>query len=281
VTLPEVPDPIVVARGLVRDFDLVHAVRGVDLEVRRGEMFGLIGPDGAGKTTTLRMIAGLLAPTAGTVTTCGFSPRAQRPQLARRVGYLAQRFSLYGDLTVDENLEFFAELQDVPERRARRDEMLELVRLTPFRRRLPDRLSGGMKQKLALACTLIHTPSLIILDEPTTGVDPVSRRDFWRLLAEIRRRGITILISTPYLDEAERLLAAMPGGHDLEAFGERLHFRLDPGRDAAAIARALHHAGIAVTDLRAVRAALEDVFLARIRASERAEDDALEGTALR
>jgi ABC-2 type transport system ATP-binding protein len=323
VTLPEVPDPIVVTRGLVRDFDLVHAVRGVDLEVRRGEMFGLIGPDGAGKTTTLRMIAGLLAPTAGTVTTCGFSPRAQRPQLARRVGYLAQRFSLYGDLTVDENLEFFAELQDVPERRARRDEMLELVRLTPFRRRLADRLSGGMKQKLALACTLIHTPSLIILDEPTTGVDPVSRRDFWRLLAEIRRRGITILISTPYLDEAERcsrialfsrgrvlgvdtpdamragggegwheliaaprreaerLLAAMPGVHDLEAFGERLHFRLDPGRDAAAIARALHHAGIAVTDLRAVRAALEDVFLARIRASERAEDDALEGTALR
>jgi ABC-2 type transport system ATP-binding protein len=314
VTLPEVPDPIVVLRGLVKDYEAVHAVRGIDLEVKKGEMFGLIGPDGAGKTTTLRMIAGLLAPTAGTVTTCGFAPRAERSKLARRVGYLAQRFSLYGDLTVDENLEFFAEVQDVPNLKARRDEMLELVRLTPFRRRLADRLSGGMKQKLALACTLVHTPALIILDEPTTGVDPVSRRDFWRLLAEIRRRGITILISTPYLDEAERcsrialfsrgvllgvdtpdamraaggegwhellatprreaerLLAAMPGVHDVEGFGERLHFRLDPGGDAAAIARALHHGGITVTDLRGVRAALEDVFLARIRASEQEPD---------
>jgi ABC-2 type transport system ATP-binding protein len=230
--------------------------------------------------------------------------------LARRIGYLAQRFSLYGDLTVGENLEFFGEVQDVPNLAARRDEMLELVRLAPFRKRLADKLSGGMKQKLALACTLVHTPALIVLDEPTTGVDPVSRRDFWRLLAEIRRQGITIVLSTPYLDEAERcsrialfsqgavlgvdtpdamregggegwhellatprraaetMLAAMPFVHDLEAFGERLHFRLDAAADAAAIARALHHGGIAVTDLVPVRASLEDVFLARIRASE-------------
>ena len=314
VAAADIPDPIVALCGLAKDFGDVHAVRGIDLEVRRGEMFGLIGPDGAGKTTTLRMIAGLIAPTAGSVSTCGFAPREERPKLARRVGYLAQRFSLYGDLTVDENLEFFGEVQDVPNLKARRDEMLELVRLAPFRRRLADKLSGGMKQKLALACTLIHTPALIILDEPTTGVDPVSRRDFWRLLAEIRRRGITIVISTPYLDEAERcsrialfsrgvvlgvdtpdamregggegwyellasprreaerLLAAMPAVHDLEAFGERLHFRLDPGVDAAALARALHHAGITVIDFRGVRASLEDVFLARIRASEQGED---------
>ena len=308
--LSDVPDPIVVLEGLAKDFGDVHAVRGVDLAIKKGEMFGLIGPDGAGKTTTLRMIAGLLPPTRGRVTTCGFAPRDQRPQLARRLGYLAQRFSLYGDLTVEENLDFFGEVQDVPNLAARRDEMLELVRLAPFRKRLADRLSGGMKQKLALACTLIHTPALIVLDEPTTGVDPVSRRDFWRLLAEIRRQGITILLSTPYLDEAERCsriallsrgavlgidtpdamragggagwheliavprreaerkLAAMPGIRDLEAFGERLRFRLEPGADAPALARALHHAGIEVTDLVPVRASLEDVFLARIRASE-------------
>jgi len=310
----DVPDPIVTLTGLTRAFDGILAVRGIDLEVRRGEMFGLIGPDGAGKTTTLRMIVGLLAPTTGSVTTCGLAPRDERQKLARRVGYLAQRFSLYGDLTVDENLEFFAEVQDVPDLKARRDEMLDLVRLTPFRRRLADRLSGGMKQKLALACTLIHTPSLIVLDEPTTGVDPVSRRDFWRLLAEIRRRGITILISTPYLDEAERcsrialfsrgrvlgidtpdamragggegwhelmatprrdaerLLAQTMGVLDLEAFGERLHFRLAPGVTAQSIAAMLGAAGINVSELRPVRASLEDVFLARVRASEESAD---------
>jgi len=202
--LPEAPDPIVVAQGLTRAFGDVKAVRGVDFAIRRGEMFGLIGPDGAGKSTTLRIVVGLLTPDAGQVRTCGLDPIADRVALARRVGWLAQRFSLYGDLTVAENLEFFAEVQGVPDLAARRDEMLDLVRLAPFRRRLADRLSGGMKQKLALACTLIHTPSLIVLDEPTTGVDPVSRRDFWRLLAEIRRRGITIVLSTPYLDEAER-----------------------------------------------------------------------------
>ncbi len=313
-SLEDAPDPIVVLTGLAHSFGDVKAVRGVDFEVKRGEMFGLIGPDGAGKTTTLRMIVGLLAPIAGKVTTCGLEPRAERPKLARKVGYLAQRFSLYGDLTVDENLTFFGEVQDVPNLAARRDEMLDLVRLTPFRRRLADRLSGGMKQKLALACTLIHTPALIILDEPTTGVDPVSRRDFWRLLAEIRRLGITIVISTPYLDEAERcsrialfsrgrvlgidtpdamraaggqgwheliarprrdaerLLSGMPGLLDLEAFGERLHFRLATEASADGIAAALAGAGIEVRELRPVRASLEDVFLARVRASEESAD---------
>jgi ABC-2 type transport system ATP-binding protein len=307
---PQAPDPIVVAQGLARAFGDVKAVQGVDFTIRRGEMFGLIGPDGAGKSTTLRMVVGLLTPDAGQVRTCGLDPIADRVALARRVGWLAQRFSLYGDLTVAENLEFFAEVQGVPDLAARRDEMLELVRLAPFRRRLADRLSGGMKQKLALACTLIHTPSMIVLDEPTTGVDPVSRRDFWRLLAEIRRRGITIVLSTPYLDEAERcsrialfahgkilgldtpdamraaagagwheliaeprraaerVLRDLPAVKDLEAFGERLHFRLAPPATADALRPALAAAGVTVTDLSPVSATLEDVFLARIRAAD-------------
>jgi ABC-2 type transport system ATP-binding protein len=303
---------IVVTDALRRTFGDAEAVRDVTLEVRRGEMFGFIGPDGAGKTTTLRMIAGLLAPTGGTVRTCGLDPRGNRKALSRRVGYLAQRFSLYGDLTVDENLAFFAEIQGVPAVRARRDEMLELVRLAPFRRRLADRLSGGMKQKLALACTLVHTPELILLDEPTTGVDPVSRRDFWRLLAEIRRREITIVVTTPYLDEAERcsrialfsrgrllgvdspeamrrsggtgwheliasprpdaerVLRGLGGVESLEAFGERLHFRLPAGTSAERAREALSRAGVTVRDLRAVEPSLEDVFLSRIRADEEA-----------
>jgi ABC-2 type transport system ATP-binding protein len=301
---------IVRLEGFARSFGTTEAVRGVSLAVERGEMFGFIGPDGAGKTTTLKAIAGLLAPSAGTVETCGLDPRSARKALSRRVGYLAQRFSLYGDLTVDENLEFFAALQGVPAPRARRDEMLELVRLAPFRRRLADRLSGGMKQKLALACTLVHTPELILLDEPTTGVDPVSRRDFWRLLAEIRRRDITIVVTTPYLDEAERCsrialfsrgrllgvdspdamrrsagggwhelvatprrdaeraLQGLEGIADLEAFGDRLHFRLPEGTREARVREVLAKVGVSVRDLRQVEPSLEDVFLARIRADE-------------
>jgi ABC-2 type transport system ATP-binding protein len=179
-------------------------VEGLGFDVRRGEMFGLIGPDGAGKTTTLRMVLGLLPPDEGRVTTCGLDPVAKRRQLSGRVGYLSQRFSLYGDLTVDENVAFFAEIHDVRDYASRRESLLEMVRMAPFRDRLADRLSGGMKQKLALVCTLVHTPELLVLDEPTTGVDPVSRRDFWRLLARLQREGLTILLTTPYLDEAER-----------------------------------------------------------------------------
>jgi ABC-2 type transport system ATP-binding protein len=197
-------DALVRAEGLVRRFPAAIAVDDVSFEVRRGEMFGLIGPDGAGKTTTLRMILGLLKPTAGRVETCGLDPFRSRRRLSSRVGYLSQRFSLYGDLTVDENVAFFAEIHDVQGYRARRDALLDMVRMTPFRDRLADRLSGGMKQKLALVSTLVHTPELLVLDEPTTGVDPVSRRDFWKLLARLQREGLTILLTTPYLDEAER-----------------------------------------------------------------------------
>ena len=190
--------------GMRRLYGDLVAVDGISFEVRRGEMFGLIGPDGAGKTTTLKVVLGLLHPHAGTVSTCGLDPARQGRALSRRVGYLSQRFSLYGDLSVDENVAFFAEVHGVKGWRARRDELLELLRMSPFRKRLSERLSGGMKQKLALACTLIHAPELLVLDEPTTGVDPVSRRDFWKILAHLQRQGMTVLLTTPYLEEAER-----------------------------------------------------------------------------
>lgn len=180
------------------------AVGELSLSVDQGEMFGLIGPDGAGKTTTIRLICGLLRPDSGSARVFGLDPVRDHRLLTRSVGYFSQRFSLYGDLSVDENIAFFAEIHGVGDYAARRDRLLELMQLTPFRGRLAERLSGGMKQKLALACTLVHEPALVVLDEPTTGVDPVSRREFWKLLSELLAQGITIVMATPYLDEAER-----------------------------------------------------------------------------
>jgi len=197
-------DAAVAFSGVTKRYGSVVALSGVSLAIRRGEMFGLIGADGAGKTTLIRLLCGLLHPESGEVRVLGFDPIAQRGEVTARVGYLSQRFSLYGDLTVDENVEFFAEIHGVRDYAARRDQLLELIQLAPFRTRLAERLSGGMKQKLALACTLIHQPDLIVLDEPTTGVDPVSRREFWKLLSEFLAQGITIVMSTPYMDEAER-----------------------------------------------------------------------------
>jgi ABC-2 type transport system ATP-binding protein len=189
---------------VTKRYGSVQAVIDLSLTVAAGEMFGLIGPDGAGKTTTIRMICGLLAIDAGTIRVLGLDPRAEHRRLTDSVGYLSQRFSLYADLSVDENVAFFAEIHGVRDFRATRDRLLEMTQLTPFRGRLAGQLSGGMKQKLALACTLVHGPRLIVLDEPTTGVDPVSRREFWKLLSEFLAQGITIVMSTPYLDEAER-----------------------------------------------------------------------------
>jgi ABC-2 type transport system ATP-binding protein len=167
-------------------------------------MFGLIGADGAGKTTTIRLVCGLLHADEGTVRTLDVDPVRDHRRITRSVGYLSQRFSLYGDLTIDENIAFFAEIHGVANYHARRDQLLAMTQLLPFRGRLADQLSGGMKQKLALACTLVHEPALIVLDEPTTGVDPVSRRELWKLLSDFLSQGITIVMSTTYFDEAER-----------------------------------------------------------------------------
>ena len=192
------------ARGLARTFGDKPAVAALDLDVPRGELFGLVGPDGAGKSTAIRLLCGLLRPTAGAARVLGLDLRTQPDRIKARIGYLSQNFTLYGDLTVDENIEFFANLHGVRDFQAHRDELLAFTRLATFRRRLAQALSGGMKKKLALACTLIHTPELIFLDEPSTGVDPVSRGEFWTILSDILARGVTIFMTTPYLDEAER-----------------------------------------------------------------------------
>jgi ABC-2 type transport system ATP-binding protein len=190
--------------GVTRRYGSATAIDKVTFDVRAGEMFGLIGPDGAGKTTTVRLTGGLLAPDAGRVRVFGRDPVAEHRAITGEVGYLSQRFSLYGDLTIDENIAFFAEIHGVKRFEPARDRLLDMTQLTPFRARRADRLSGGMKQKLALACTLVHEPRILLLDEPTTGVDPVSRREFWKLLSEFLARGLTIVMATPYLDEAER-----------------------------------------------------------------------------
>lgn len=185
----------------------VKAVDGVTLQVRRGETYGLIGPDGAGKTTTTRVILGLLRRTAGQSSILGYDSMRDTYQIRERVGYIAQQFSLPPDLTVRENMRFFADIQGVSrrERQARIPELLKFAGLGEFTSRLAGRLSGGMKKKLALACSLIHEPQVVMLDEPTLGVDPVSRREFWDLLGKLRiEKGMTIFICTPYMDEAER-----------------------------------------------------------------------------
>jgi len=196
--------PAIDINNLSKRFDEIIAVDNLQLAIKKGEMFGIVGPDGAGKTTTFRMLCGILTPTSGTATILGFDLIKDSKKINKEIGYLSQRFSLYGDLTIDENIEFFAEINEVYDFKTRREELLEFTRLTPFRKRLAEQLSGGMKQKLALACTLIHHPKIIFLDEPTTGVDPVSRRDFWKILSSLLKLDITIVMSTPYLDEAER-----------------------------------------------------------------------------
>ena len=187
-----------------KNYGDVKAVIDISFNVGQGEMFGLVGPDGSGKTTTIRTLCGLIEPDNGNIEVLGFDLKKKKKEIQNQVGYLSQKFSLYGDLTVDENIEFFADIHNVTSYEQRRNELLEFTRLTPFRKRLADNLSGGMKQKLALACSLIHKPKILFLDEPTTGVDPVSRRDFWKILSNLINEGITIFMSTPYLDEAER-----------------------------------------------------------------------------
>jgi ABC-2 type transport system ATP-binding protein len=191
---------------LSKSFGPLTAVRDLNLEVKAGEIFGLVGPDASGKTTTLRMLCGILPPDGGEARVAGHDIRKEAEALKEKVGYLPQRFGLYGDLTVLENIHFYADLYQVSkkERGERIERLLRFANLAPFGKRKAQDLSGGMKQKLGLICALIHTPHILFLDEPTTGVDPLSRRDFWIILYDLLKEGVTILFSTSYLDEAER-----------------------------------------------------------------------------
>lgn len=192
--------------ALTKSFGNTIAVKALNLDIRKGELYGLVGPDGAGKTTTMRLLAGIMDPTSGDAWVAGYPLQNQAASIQERIGYMSQRFGLYEDLTVRENILFYADLYGVPmqERPARIERLLGFSNLAPFQDRLAGKLSGGMKQKLGLACALIHTPEVLLLDEPTNGVDPVSRRDFWRILYDLLKEGVTILVSTAYLDEAER-----------------------------------------------------------------------------
>jgi ABC-2 type transport system ATP-binding protein len=247
------PSGGIMAEGLRRRFGRVAAVDGISLTVRGGEVFGLVGPDGAGKTTLLRILAGVLDAHEGRALVAGADVRGEPEVLRQRIGYMPQAFSLYRDLTVMENLRFFAEAYQVPpaEMPARFERLLAFSRLGPFRQHLAEYLSGGMKQKLALACTMIHQPGVLLLDEPTTGVDPVSRREFWAILYDLNRRGTTVLIATPYMDEADRctrigfifagrlLSVATPAEMKARAGGQVLEVTAEPRRRALAAVRGL------------------------------------------
>jgi len=194
------------ADKLTKAFDKLTAVNELTFAVAEGEIFGLVGPDGAGKTTTMRLLTAIMEPTSGDAWVAGHHVAREAERIKEEIGYMSQRFGLYPDLSVMENIDFYADIYGVPRRgRAEKiDQLLAFSNLTPFRKRLAGNLSGGMKQKLGLACALIHTPKVLFLDEPTNGVDPVSRRDFWRILYQLLREKVTIFVSTAYLDEAER-----------------------------------------------------------------------------
>jgi ABC-2 type transport system ATP-binding protein len=245
--------PMVEVRGLTRRFGALVAVDRLDFTVRRGELFGLVGPDGAGKTTTLRMLAGVLRPSAGDARLDGVSVAHDPEKVKHRLAYMSQRFGLYADLTVKENLEFYADLHRVPraERPARLERLFRFSNLGPFQDRLAGKLSGGMKQKLGLSCALVHQPDILLLDEPTFGVDPISRRDLWLIVHEMVAQGVTVVVSTAYMDEAERfdrlaflhrgrvLALDTPAALQAALAGEILALRTADARAALAAARAL------------------------------------------
>lgn len=292
--------------GLSRSFGAVRAVAGLDLAVPAGQIYGLVGPDGAGKTTTLRLLCGALRPSAGQALVQGIDVARDPEGVRHTIGYMPQRFSLYGDLTVRENMQFFADIYGVPRpgQPALIERLLAFSRLAPFQQRRADALSGGMKQKLALACALIHRPALLMLDEPTTGVDPVSRREFWDILRDaVQRDGMTVLVSTPYMDEADRChqvgfmragalmahgtprelqqlvpgvvleiqaaplhqaqhrLAELPGIHEVQLFGDRLHLVADAALPEEELRAWLAGAGAQLGGMRRVQPTMEDVFM--------------------
>lgn len=289
-------------QGLTKRFASVAAVNGVDLTVNDGEIFGLVGPDGAGKTTLMRLILGIIDPTAGEVEVMG---SRQVESIKKSIGYIPQKFSLYRDLTVMENIHMIGALYgsdaDTIDKRAR--EILSFTNLLPFADRLAENLSGGMKQKLSLAAGLMHKPRLFFLDEPTTGVDPVSRREFWQMLYRLNKEGMTVFVSTPYMDEAElctrvafmyegrivscaqpealrdsypyKIMELTIGGRDVKkhlrecglvdinAFGEKYHLVVeDPGQARVVVTQALNRAGYSGFSLEEIPPTLEDVFVA-------------------
>ena len=205
VASPENSPPMVEVKNVTLCFDLIEAVKDVSFHVDKGNIFGLVGSDGAGKSTLLRLIATMIKPTHGEIFVGGLNVVAQRQKIKNIIGYMPQRFGLYQDLTVEENMTFFMDVFEIPrkERKMRKDKYLGFSNLLPFTDRLAGNLSGGMKQKLGLACVLVHEPQLLILDEPTNGVDPVSRHEFWEILGSMKKEGMTIIVSTAYLDEGE------------------------------------------------------------------------------
>jgi ABC-2 type transport system ATP-binding protein len=257
--------------GLTKSFGDLIAVNGVSLAVAPGAVFGLLGPDGAGKSTLITMLATVQPPSSGDARVFGTSVAGDAHNVKPRIGYMSQRFSMYPDLTVAENLDFFARLRGVPRtlRRERAPRLLEQMGMERFAELLADRLSGGMKQKLMLASTLMTEPDVLLLDEPTTGVDPVSRREFWRIIASLHRAGKTVLVATPYMDEAERCteIAFMDAGRLTERGtpaeiksrvpGTLVEIRADRQREAAAALEGLPGVASAVVLGDAVRALVE------------------------
>jgi ABC-2 type transport system ATP-binding protein len=243
----------ITAEKLIKSFPGVRAVDSLSFDVSAGEIFGLVGPDGAGKTTTLRMLAGIMPPDEGNATVAGFDVVRDPEGAKHALSYMPQRFGLYEDLTVDENIRFYADLFGVKraERETRSAQLLQAAGMSEFCKRLAGKLSGGMKQKLGLVCALIHRPKVILLDEPTTGVDPVSRRDFWRILYELAAEGVAILTSTAYLDEAERChrVALLDRGKLLFC-DTPVNLKARMGKDVLSVTSA---------EPRGLRSALEDV----------------------
>ncbi len=218
-------------KNLEKRFGKLVALKNLNLQVEKGIIFGIVGPDGAGKSTLLKLICGLLQQEEGGIKVLGKNIREEFDFIRKKIGYLSQEFNLYEDLTVDENIEFFGEIYRVKNWRERREEILKFTNLIPFRKRLAEKLSGGMKKKLALACTLIHEPEIFILDEPTLGVDPVSRMELWKIIFQLSKRGLTVILSTSYIDEAERCnkIAVMYNGWILYS-GEPEKFKRKMGR---------------------------------------------------
>ncbi|NIR45330.1 MAG: ABC transporter ATP-binding protein [Gemmatimonadetes bacterium] len=305
-------DTAVVADGLTKRFGDFVAVEDVSFEVSSGEIFGFLGPNGAGKTTTMKMLTGLLLPSAGGGSVAGFDIMTEAEAIKRNIGYMSQLFSLYADLTVDENIAFFARLYGVPvdRRRERRDWVVEMAGLDDQVDRLTGELPLGWKQRLALGCAVLHEPPILFLDEPTSGVDPISRRSFWDLIYELADRGTTVFVTTHYMEEAEycnrlalmnrgqlialdtparlregmeqpifeirvdsapRAVAALQhaeGVVDAAMFGRELHVTLESDADAEErLRRHLDERGVSFSGLERITPALEDVFVARVRAA--------------